>query len=627
MAAAIGLGGEDFAVRAELRAALDDEVARLPERFRRVVVLCYLDGLTHDQAAERLRCPVGTVRSRLAAAREKLRGRLVRRGVVVSTAAFAVALSTVAAKASVPLALSESTLSAGMAFLATGAGAASAGMVSAGAASLADGVTTTMFLTKIKILGGLALAGMLTLGVGGAAAMQFGGGSGAKPGATAAKGASDDALEALIAKMRKQADASEREKKELEVALDRARRDADRMRDEIAALKDELKDAGRAASDVSEKDISRLQEELAAARAKYARVSKQAPNENDPIRFRAEQEVGSAIVRLQAAEASLSSAKAHGAVAEDKVRAASGETPERGELLGVAPQPTDPNTTPAATPGQVPGGPGVGFGGAAPGSPAMGGMGGGRSTRRVGGNMGGMMNGGGFGGGGGGFGGMGGGMGMGGGGMGGGGMGVEARITAAQNATGPINVGAAGDYVLIQKSGQTGIIASNPETGRTVSYAAPEGTHVMPIIGNDLVAVSFVGKSINQLAVFIPSEGKWYTIDLKVPAEGDAAPRSVGDTIIYVVGNRVYAFSAVAHAWGVATLEDRPNRQIQMQGNRITVEDTNRLHVFNPKTAKWTDHEAGLLVERNGKFYVFNAKTSKWTDLDPGVAKFEPEPK
>ena len=50
--------------RAELRAALDEEVGRLPGKFRDPIVLCYLDGLTHDEAAARLRCPVGTIRSR-----------------------------------------------------------------------------------------------------------------------------------------------------------------------------------------------------------------------------------------------------------------------------------------------------------------------------------------------------------------------------------------------------------------------------------------------------------------------------------------------------------------------------------------------------------------------------------
>jgi len=62
------------------------EVGRLPEKHRAPIVLCYLEGLTHDQAAARLDWPVGTVRSRLARGRDQLRGRLVRRGVTVPAA-------------------------------------------------------------------------------------------------------------------------------------------------------------------------------------------------------------------------------------------------------------------------------------------------------------------------------------------------------------------------------------------------------------------------------------------------------------------------------------------------------------------------------------------------------------
>ena len=66
--------------RRELRAAIDEEIARLPGRYRSAVVLCYLEGLTPEQAARRLRCPVGTVQSRLHRARERLRPALSRRG-------------------------------------------------------------------------------------------------------------------------------------------------------------------------------------------------------------------------------------------------------------------------------------------------------------------------------------------------------------------------------------------------------------------------------------------------------------------------------------------------------------------------------------------------------------------
>ena len=63
--------------------AVHQEVGRLSEKYRAPIVLCYLEGLTHDQAAARLGWPVGTVRSRLARARDQLRARLVRRGVTV----------------------------------------------------------------------------------------------------------------------------------------------------------------------------------------------------------------------------------------------------------------------------------------------------------------------------------------------------------------------------------------------------------------------------------------------------------------------------------------------------------------------------------------------------------------
>ena len=62
---------------------LHEEVARLPEKYREPVVLCYLEGLTTDEASRRLDCPQGTVLSRLSRARERLRDRLTRRGLAV----------------------------------------------------------------------------------------------------------------------------------------------------------------------------------------------------------------------------------------------------------------------------------------------------------------------------------------------------------------------------------------------------------------------------------------------------------------------------------------------------------------------------------------------------------------
>jgi RNA polymerase sigma factor (sigma-70 family) len=96
------------AVRAEARHLVGLEVARLPRKFREAVDLFHIDGLTHDETAEALGLPVGTVRSRLSRARDLLRSRLVRRG--LAPGALASWLGSRPAAAGVPGALLETTL-------------------------------------------------------------------------------------------------------------------------------------------------------------------------------------------------------------------------------------------------------------------------------------------------------------------------------------------------------------------------------------------------------------------------------------------------------------------------------------------------------------------------------------
>jgi RNA polymerase sigma factor (sigma-70 family) len=66
----------DFSLNMLLR----EEVSHLPEHYRLAVVLCYLEGKTHQEAAAQLRCPIGTIKGRLSRARGVLRNRLSRRG-------------------------------------------------------------------------------------------------------------------------------------------------------------------------------------------------------------------------------------------------------------------------------------------------------------------------------------------------------------------------------------------------------------------------------------------------------------------------------------------------------------------------------------------------------------------
>ena len=78
--------------QAELRSVIDDAIASLPERFRVPVILCYLEGLRHEEIAQRLGCPIGTVESRLSRARNQLRSRLARRGLSPLDSTLAVVL-------------------------------------------------------------------------------------------------------------------------------------------------------------------------------------------------------------------------------------------------------------------------------------------------------------------------------------------------------------------------------------------------------------------------------------------------------------------------------------------------------------------------------------------------------
>ena len=96
---------------------LHQEVSHLPEKYRTPIVLCYFEGLTHDEAASRLGCPLGTVKGRLSRARDLLRRRLTRRGVALSAAALASQLTAPHAQAAVPAALELATTRAALSLI------------------------------------------------------------------------------------------------------------------------------------------------------------------------------------------------------------------------------------------------------------------------------------------------------------------------------------------------------------------------------------------------------------------------------------------------------------------------------------------------------------------------------
>src|SRR5438067_9036719 len=134
----------------ELVAALDEELDRLPRRYRDPLVLCYLEGLTRDEAAARLGVPPETLGSQLKRGRKRLADALAARGCEPGVVLLAAAATSAAAASS--RTLRDSVL------------AAASGSPSAAAAALARGVIMTGITTRTK-LALLAAAAALGLGV------------------------------------------------------------------------------------------------------------------------------------------------------------------------------------------------------------------------------------------------------------------------------------------------------------------------------------------------------------------------------------------------------------------------------------------------------------------------------
>jgi RNA polymerase sigma factor (sigma-70 family) len=141
---------------------LDQELSRLPERYRVVVLLCDLEGKARKEVARQLGCPEGTVAGRLARARVMLAKRLARHGVMLSGGALAAVITRGVAPGAVPISAISSTIKAA-ALLAAGQ-SATTGAISIKVAALTQGVLNAMTFTRLKVTTVLVLLGLVAFG-------------------------------------------------------------------------------------------------------------------------------------------------------------------------------------------------------------------------------------------------------------------------------------------------------------------------------------------------------------------------------------------------------------------------------------------------------------------------------
>ena len=143
--------------RFELSGIIDEELARLPQVYRSAVILCDLGGLTHEEAARDLACPVGTIKSRLARGRQQLRGRLERRGLAATLPNLAPPY--------LPASLAEAVVRSS--WLAIHAGSSLAGLAPASAIALTQGVLKSMNGFHLKLIATATLSlGVVVTGAG-----------------------------------------------------------------------------------------------------------------------------------------------------------------------------------------------------------------------------------------------------------------------------------------------------------------------------------------------------------------------------------------------------------------------------------------------------------------------------
>lgn len=134
--------------------------------------------------------------------------------------------------------------------------------------------------------------------------------------------------------------------------------------------------------------------------------------------------------------------------------------------------------------------------------------------------------------------------------------------------------------------------AYSAETGRWVTYEAPAGVTLLPIVGGDVLALQATGHEISEVAVFNGKDGKWYPQELREPAKGSMIPIVAPDVAVFPAGRYCYAYSVPAGRWDILELEKGAEANPAVGRTFTTVEHAGHLYLFNHKHGKWEDFDS-----------------------------------
>jgi RNA polymerase sigma factor (sigma-70 family) len=146
----------------EIKEVLDDELDRLPEKYRLPIILSDMEGQSQEEIATLLETNRATIATRIRRGREMLRSRLARRGVTIGISALAASLTTNACTAALPVTFTSTTTQAAMLY--AGGKLAAGGLLSAKTAALAEGTLKMLTIAKMKMAAAVIVTATVVTG-------------------------------------------------------------------------------------------------------------------------------------------------------------------------------------------------------------------------------------------------------------------------------------------------------------------------------------------------------------------------------------------------------------------------------------------------------------------------------